>query len=131
MSLLLDEVALATLRLADAGVESPRTDAELAIAAVWKDVLGIDEIGVNDNFFALGGHSLLGMRVLSRIQQQFGLELGLRALFDTPTIAGLATAVGTAEPLRDDRDGPELVRVDRESRRVSRAGVPTSREDRT
>jgi amino acid adenylation domain-containing protein len=110
---------------------APRTETELAIAAVWKDVLSIDEIGVNDNFFALGGHSLLGMQVLSRLRQEFDVDLGLRALFDGPTIAGLAAAVATAVPRSSGRDVPELVRVDRNQRRVTRAPVVTPRGDRS
>lgn len=108
---------------------APQTEAELAIAAIWQNVLAIGTIGVNDNFFALGGHSLLGMQVLSRLRQEFGVELGLRALFEAPTIAGLAAAVATAEPLRSDRDAPALVRVDRNQRRTTRA--PTSAGDRS
>jgi hypothetical protein len=96
---------------------APATEAEQAIAAIWRDVLSIEKVGVNDNFFALGGHSLLGMRVLSRIRQDLGVELGLRALFDTPTIAALAAAVERTSA-ETSTDIPELVRVDRARHRV-------------
>jgi acyl carrier protein len=69
---------------------APRTAAESRLAAVWTEVLGIDLIGIHDNFFAdLGGHSLLAIKLLSRIRSVFGTDLPLRLLFERPTIAGL------------------------------------------
>jgi acyl-CoA synthetase (AMP-forming)/AMP-acid ligase II len=103
---------------------APSTAAEQAIASIWSDVLSIEQIGVDDNFFALGGHSLLGMRVLSRIRQDTGVDLGLRALFDTPTIAALAAAVESAEPA-EATEVPQLVRVDRSSHRMRSAQLET------
>jgi aryl carrier-like protein len=74
---------------------APSTDAERALASVWEELMGIRPIGVHDNFFELGGHSLLAMRVLNRLSQvHSGAKLSLRAIFDTPTIAGLAARIG-------------------------------------
>ena len=72
---------------------APRTPEEERIAEIWSQVLEIKQIGVEDNFFDLGGHSLLATRVVTRVREAFGINLPLRALFDAPTIAGLAAQV--------------------------------------
>jgi hypothetical protein len=72
---------------------APRNDAETRIAAVWRDVLGLDRVGVTENFFEMGGHSLLLPQVVHRLRTAFQLEVPLRALFDEPTIEGLAITV--------------------------------------
>ena len=69
---------------------SPRTQTEERLAQIWRELLRDEEVGVHDNFFELGGHSLLAMGMISRLRGAFGLELSLRSIFETPTIAGLA-----------------------------------------
>jgi amino acid adenylation domain-containing protein len=76
---------------------SPRTDLEKSMAGVWRQVLHIDTIGVHDNFFDLGGHSLLAVQMVTKIRTECGLDLPLRALFEAPTIAGLAARVASNE----------------------------------
>ncbi|MGX4657961.1 amino acid adenylation domain-containing protein [Micromonospora sp. SCSIO 07396] len=68
----------------------PRTETEHAMARLWCEVLDVSEVGVHDSFFALGGHSLLVLRLVARIQDVFDVELALRAVFDSPTVAALA-----------------------------------------
>ncbi|GJG89258.1 hypothetical protein tb265_44390 [Gemmatimonadetes bacterium T265] len=75
---------------------APRTDVERRLAALWAEVLKKDAVGVHDNFFALGGHSLLAIRLLGRIAKTFGTRLSLRALFEHPTVADLASALDVA-----------------------------------
>jgi aspartate racemase len=71
----------------------PRTPVEEQLTEVWEEILSVGRVGIHDNFFELGGHSLLATRVVSRVREVFGVELPLRALFEHPTIAGLALAV--------------------------------------
>ncbi|MBA2495605.1 MAG: amino acid adenylation domain-containing protein, partial [Acidimicrobiia bacterium] len=87
---------------------APRTTAEQTIAEVWSRILGIDVIGVDDDFFELGGHSLQAAQVVADVRQAFGAEIGVRALFEAPTIARLAALVA---PLRghDHDHRPPLV----------------------
>ncbi len=71
----------------------PRTEIEKTLAQIWSEVLGLDQIGINDNFFQLGGHSLLGIRMIGKLRNEFGVEMHVRQIFTTPTIAQLAEAV--------------------------------------
>ncbi|MFF8772661.1 SDR family NAD(P)-dependent oxidoreductase [Kitasatospora sp. NPDC015120] len=66
---------------------APATEQEEAVAALWREVLGVEEVGVNDDFFALGGHSLAAVQINTRIQGRFGTELDLRDFFQSPTVA--------------------------------------------
>ncbi len=72
---------------------APETGIELAIAAIWEELLGIDGIGAEDNFFKLGGDSLLATRVVPRLRDGFNVEIQLRELFEEGTIAALAARV--------------------------------------
>jgi len=72
----------------------PRTDLEERIARVWREVLGVERVGVEDSFFDLGGHSLLLIRVMSRLREVLGRDLPNTLMFEHPTVASLAAALG-------------------------------------
>jgi amino acid adenylation domain-containing protein len=65
----------------------PRTPDEQLIAEIWAEVLGLERVGIHDNFFELGGHSLLATQVISRLREAFQVEVPLRSLFESPTVA--------------------------------------------
>jgi acyl carrier protein len=73
----------------------PRSDTETLLVRIWENLLGLDQVGVLDDFFGLGGHSLLATQLISRMRDELQITLPLNALFDTPTVAGLADAVDT------------------------------------
>ena len=77
------------------GFRAPATPTETTLAAIVADVLGIAEIGADDNFFLLGGHSLLGTQVVIRAREAFGVELTLWHLFEAQTVANLAATIET------------------------------------
>jgi amino acid adenylation domain-containing protein len=77
---------------------APRDAVEMALAAIWEELLGVEGIGVRDTFFDLGGHSLLAVRLMTRIERQLGRELPLSTLFRAPTIEGLAAILRAGEP---------------------------------
>jgi amino acid adenylation domain-containing protein len=75
---------------------APTTPTEKILAAIWAEVLGLQQVSINDNFFELGGHSLLATSVISRIREALPIELVLRHLFESPTIASLSKVIETA-----------------------------------
>jgi amino acid adenylation domain-containing protein len=94
---------------------APRTQFEEQIAGIFSDVLELDRIGINDNFFELGGHSLLAMQVFTQLLDSFQLELPLRKLFESPTVAGLAEHLeAIRKTMRKLRDSPLASSDDRE-----------------
>ncbi|MGO9110863.1 MAG: amino acid adenylation domain-containing protein [Thermoguttaceae bacterium] len=78
------------------GYVPPRDAVEEQLAAIWVDLLGVERVGVYDNFFELGGHSLLATRVVSQVRGVLQVEMPVRSLFETPTIAGLAESIEEA-----------------------------------
>ena len=77
---------------------APRSRTEQRLAEIWREVLRLDEVGVHDNFFEAGGHSLLVAQLASRVRGAFGLDLPLRAIFEAPTLEGLAARLETLLP---------------------------------
>lgn len=73
----------------------PSTPVQERVAAIWTDLLGV-EVGIDDRFFQVGGHSILVLRLVARIQAEFDVAIGVAAVFENPTIAGLATVIEDA-----------------------------------
>ncbi|HSF38969.1 MAG TPA: non-ribosomal peptide synthase/polyketide synthase [Thermoanaerobaculia bacterium] len=94
-----------------AGCAAPSTPAEQALAEIWCQVLRIERIGVHDDFFELGGDSLLAVRLLARLREVFRVEVPLRTLFEAPTVAELAPRISALLDLGDRPAAPPVVRV--------------------
>ncbi len=93
---------------------APRNEDEKKMAEIWKELLNIGQVGVTNSFFDLGGHSLIATQLMSRIRQNFGVELELRALFESPTISGLVHHVEQARLSEYLPSVPELKPMPRE-----------------
>jgi aspartate racemase len=94
---------------------SPRTPLEETLSAIWAEVLGLERVGVQDDFFDLGGHSLAVGQVISRIADRLDLELPLKSLFDGPTVEEMAMIVAQAQARRAGVENVETMLADLES----------------
>ena len=105
----------AARQTADSDFVEAEAEDEARLAEIWREVLGLELLSVTDNFFEVGGHSLLAIRLLGRIRESFDVELPMDALFESPTVRGtiesirtLRWATGVAEGEGDgEHDGPE------------------------
>ena len=75
---------------------APRTPTETALAAIWRKALGLAEVGVDDDFFEIGGHSLLANQIILRIREALGVDLNMRSIFENRTVAALARSIEDA-----------------------------------
>ena len=89
--------------------ESPNNHNEQTIRLIWQEVLGIEPIGLHDDFFELGGDSLVGIQLMSRLRTALTLELPMSSLFESPTIAGLVAVVSELQSQNPDGEELELM----------------------
>jgi acyl carrier protein len=85
-----------------------RTPVEEVLAEIWAEVLKVERVGVEDNFFELGGHSLLATQVMSRVHKAFNVEVPLRSLFESPTVAHLASMIEQRKPGEQQEDKSKI-----------------------
>jgi acyl carrier protein len=89
---------------------------EEMVSGIWKETLKVERVKKEDNFYEIGGHSLLAMQVVSRIRDVFGVEIGVRTVFEEPTLEGLARRVEDAMRTGEKSERPPLLRVSRAGR---------------
>jgi acyl carrier protein len=86
--------------------EAPRTPVEEQLARLWAEMLGLDSISIHDDFLALGGHSLLAMRIITRVCDTFRVDVSMRSLLASPTVADMATLI--VQHMASSVDSPDL-----------------------
>jgi len=100
------------------------TEMQKRLLPIWREALGVEAVGIHDNFFELGGHSLLLTQMLGRIRALGGAAVTLRTLFERPTIASLADALGASDGSQPAAASASAIRrVSREKYRVSRSAI--------
>ncbi len=95
---------------------APRNPTEKTTVDIWEAVLGVDQVGLHDNFFDLGGNSLLAAQIVSRVFDEFHIELPLQLMLEAPTVAALAQHIDTALRTVRGRGGPALKPTPRNAR---------------
>ena len=93
----------------DVSFEAPRTPVEESLTEIWAEVLKVDRVGIHDNFFGLGGHSLFATRVLSRVISKFGIALPIRSIFEATTVADMALAITQSRARQSEQDDIETL----------------------
>lgn len=94
---------------------APRNLTQDVLATIWAEVLGLEQVGIDNDFFQLGGHSLVAGQIISRARKAFQVELPLRSLFEAPTVAGLSEVIEAAQREKMGLPAPPaLVRVSRD-----------------
>jgi acyl transferase domain-containing protein/thioesterase domain-containing protein/acyl carrier protein len=108
-----------------ASADAPRDDVERTLADLWKSLLGVEDVGIRDNFFDLGGHSLIAVRLFARIKKLYGVDLSISVLFEAPTIETCAAILRRELGIELDlSSAPDKVAT------VEAAPVTTSTDDR-
>ncbi|SMF03967.1 amino acid adenylation domain-containing protein [Tistlia consotensis] len=118
-------LALPAAPAAPAAPSAPESDLQRALRALWRDQLGPIEIGLHDDFFRLGGHSLMVVRLAAAVRERFGVELPIRTFLEQPTLAATAAAIEAAgqRPAPETPAAPAIRPADRARRRLDRAAL--------
>ncbi|MEV5718555.1 condensation domain-containing protein [Amycolatopsis mediterranei] len=124
---------------AETDTGEPRTATQKTVLNIWSDILGVDHMGINDDFFALGGHSLMGALVVDRLREEFAVDLPLGQLFQTPTVAEVAEYIDGRSspgpdpaPAEDEAPAVPIRALDRSAfRRKRPASSPSGAQERS
>ena len=108
-------------KLTEGEYRTARTPQEEVLAGIWARVLGVKQVGIDDNFFELGGHSLLATQVMSHIRKNLQIDLPLRTLFESPTVAELSVTVEEARKMNAAAQVPAMAPVSRDLYRARRS----------
>jgi acyl transferase domain-containing protein/acyl carrier protein len=92
--------------------DAPRDETEREVARIWQEALGVDAVGIDDNFFDLGGHSLMAVRIVLQLRAATGRDLPLRVLFERPTVRTLAEAIDALKLLQARAPTGERVEIE-------------------
>jgi acyl carrier protein len=114
----------------DTPFAAPRTPIEAELAKIWADVLSLDQVGIHDNFFDLGGHSLAATRVVSQVIKQFRLDLPLQSLFQSPTVAEMAAVIDERQKNRLTEEELERILTELEAMSEEEAKKISSAHDK-
>jgi amino acid adenylation domain-containing protein len=107
---------------------APRTPLEELVAGCWSQVLGIQRVGIHDDFFDLGGHSLAAMQVISRLRMMAQVEVPLRSFFEAPTVAQLAEVVGQLKDQGSTLKMPAIRPRPRDAYRIAASALPATQQ---
>ena len=102
---------------------APGSQAEQELAAIWSDILGIEQIGIHDSFLDFGGDSLQATQLTSRIREAFQVDLPLRSFFETPTIAGIVAAIDRLQAEQAEQAGYDAMEILRMIEQLSEDAV--------
>jgi acyl carrier protein len=104
---------------------APRTDVERTVARTWAENLGLEKVGIDDVFFELGGNSLIGLTIVTRLEREFGSKIPAATLFEAPTVRTLSALIagGPQDPAPLERE------TGRGARRRGLAGAASARRD--
>src|SRR6202012_2214525 len=91
--------------------QAPQTETEEKLTRIWEEILEIDRVGTTDDFFAIGGHSLLAVRLVSAIRKQFNTELPIAEVFDHPTVGQLAIRIEEKQNSKTENEIPQITAV--------------------
>lgn len=101
----------------DGDYVAPHGELEQTVAAVWEELFGLQQVGATDNFFEMGGNSLLAIQLVSRLRRELEIELPLNSLFESPTVGGLSAAITKIQS--HEREAEEIERLLREIEELS------------
>ncbi|MCY1045882.1 amino acid adenylation domain-containing protein [Corallococcus sp. bb12-1] len=98
--------------------EPPRTPLEVRLAEIWREVLGVERVGLHEDFFELGGHSMKAVQILARVQEAWSVDVSLRVLFERPTLEAMAKHLEARQQDKPTASPPPLVARPRQARRL-------------